>query len=1130
MTANLLYLKDVAVNGFGSLSETAPSSTTTGTGWVVAKNSSANFSKLLYGTERSGAFSTTDGLTTAAVPASGDSWRSENVINGIFANANWVMTFAIRAVTAASSQAGRVKVRLWRGTNAAGTGATQITASALTGTTSAALSTSADATSVVTFTPGATITLTNEYLFVQCEWEITTASGSNSGDVDFRAGTASNMALPAFTAASVGSSSGAGAASGNGTGQVESNFSSAGTSTASGKGIGINAATATAACTSTAAAVGTGIVIATALASSTSAAAAVGIDANAFLVQTPLGNPFGGLRSGNLSKSATAITNPLVLTGTVNVSYADLILVIIAEQNDLTSTSVTDNLGNTYFPCDTGGLDVGIVTGRAFYSRVQNKGALTSINVATTASANQASAMAVVFVGPVGVLDAYSTPLSDNTTPIDAPATGTLATADELVITWFAQGDNKNFAPVSGASQGFGWTGTSLTGPGSAGIGIGWLKVSSTASLTPSWQQTTGDPAAMVVGTASFTRDLGVAVGRATGNSGDSATVYSKTLSSFTSGYGGSTTVSLIPGGNLDPFGGSEVRLSLSFIFTNSGLVSQVYIGQQAPVGFDPYDFNNTPTHVTFGGGDLTFDGTTTTWVSDWVTLPEAWNTARNYLVAVNWSASGAVYLSVGLDSTSSLGSEFYQLTSSADAATVDKTGYAATSFHNVGSVVSKIEVRGPAKTRGVGSIVTTSTVTGDGAASGNGASNVVGQAVSAGVRAAISWLELEAVQGVVNIVSGVGTASGVGASSVVGTSPIVIGVGSASGTSTANGVGAIVLWGVGFAYGISGRDGTVFNRATINTSAAVDAWTTVSVIDNRYLVGLAGTEARITVGIRDLGGGGGTGSAFYFGQQSATGDPYDFKSTPVHVLFGGTDPIAVGSLTNIFVSDWFTLPEPFDNTKNYICAVNWGTPGSIFLISVRDSPGSSPGNSYYLKSGSGDAATIDKSGYGLSLSNTTVVLSTIEVRGAPAGTQALSFYFSGSAFPLVPDADNTDGGWTNETGGTVLYSSVDEAAPNDSDYIISSDRPVSDICKISVSNPGGGIQAPLAVFYRYKKSGSNAIDLRVRLLEGGTQIASWTHTNIDANFISVEQVLSSGELASISDPTNLFLEFKASV
>ena len=259
MPDNSYFLRDVAVNGFGSLAETDPGASTMGTGWVVAKLAAGNFSKLLYGTERaSGTFSTTDALTTPAAPASGDSWRTENTISGIYANANWTLTFRVRAVTAASSQTGRVKCRIWRSVNADGTSATQITSSILTGSTTAALSTSADATSTVTFTPGGTVTLNNEYLFIQCEWEIVGVSGNNSGDVDFRA-SASTVATANITNTSVASASGAGAATAIGVGLGIGVGSAAGAGATSAIGSAVNPAPGSAAGAGAAAAVGSAI-------------------------------------------------------------------------------------------------------------------------------------------------------------------------------------------------------------------------------------------------------------------------------------------------------------------------------------------------------------------------------------------------------------------------------------------------------------------------------------------------------------------------------------------------------------------------------------------------------------------------------------------------------------------------------------------------------------------------------------------------------------------------------------------------------------------------------------------------------------------------------------------------------
>ena len=83
---------------------------------------------------------------------------------------------------------GHVNMRMWRGTNAAGTGATQVLANTAGATVT--LSTTADTNSSITASPGQLV-LNNEYLFFQVEWQETTAGSSNSDDVRFRIGTAS---------------------------------------------------------------------------------------------------------------------------------------------------------------------------------------------------------------------------------------------------------------------------------------------------------------------------------------------------------------------------------------------------------------------------------------------------------------------------------------------------------------------------------------------------------------------------------------------------------------------------------------------------------------------------------------------------------------------------------------------------------------------------------------------------------------------------------------------------------------------------------------------------------------------------------------------------------------------------
>ena len=129
----------------------------------------------------------------------------------------------------------------------------------------------------------------------------------------------------------------------------------------------------------------------------------------------------------------------------------------------------------------------------------------------------------------------------------------------------------------------------------------------------------------------------------------------------------------------------------------------------------------------------------------------------------------------------------------------------------------------------------------------------------------------------------------------------------------------------------------------------------------------------------------------------------------------------------------------------------------------------------------------------------------------------------------LIPDADVSDGGWTNEAGGSVLFSSIDEAVVDDADYIISSVNPVNDIARISISDPSSGVGEPVIVRYRYKKIGDTTpTDLIVRLFQGASEVVEWTHSGISTSFVTAEQTLTTPEFEAITDFDDLFLEFEA--
>lgn len=131
------------------------------------------------------------------------------------------------------------------------------------------------------------------------------------------------------------------------------------------------------------------------------------------------------------------------------------------------------------------------------------------------------------------------------------------------------------------------------------------------------------------------------------------------------------------------------------------------------------------------------------------------------------------------------------------------------------------------------------------------------------------------------------------------------------------------------------------------------------------------------------------------------------------------------------------------------------------------------------------------------------------------------------------PDSDVSRGSWTTDSGATAnLWDSINETPANDSDYVRSSQSPGSaDILTLTLTDVGDPASSTgHKVRYRYGKdlSSGDRIDLTVRLMQGTTQIAAWTHTNIGTTLTDAEQTLSSGEADAITDYNDLRLKFEA--
>lgn len=204
---------------------------------------------------------------------------------------------------------------------------------------------------------------------------------------------------------------------------------------------------------------------------------------------------------GSLVGGATSVTNPMVASGSVAVALNDLVVCVFCEQSSsILATGCTDNLGNTYTAFNAGGTN-STTSARMFYTIVTAAGTLTAVNVACTASTNDASVQAVAFQGPFSAIDANPAIRTDGNSPMTGTATGTLNQAFSIVIGMM--GSTSTGATITATT---GWTlagGTSTTGLRRASVC--YQNVSATTSVTPSFDVSNGTDTT-VVQTASFKR------------------------------------------------------------------------------------------------------------------------------------------------------------------------------------------------------------------------------------------------------------------------------------------------------------------------------------------------------------------------------------------------------------------------------------------------------------------------------------------------------------------------------------------------------------------------------------------------------------------------------------------------
>ena len=126
------------------------------------------------------------------------------------------------------------------------------------------------------------------------------------------------------------------------------------------------------------------------------------------------------------------------------------------------------------------------------------------------------------------------------------------------------------------------------------------------------------------------------------------------------------------------------------------------------------------------------------------------------------------------------------------------------------------------------------------------------------------------------------------------------------------------------------------------------------------------------------------------------------------------------------------------------------------------------------------------------------------------------------------PDADDTDGSWTDKSGGTTLYTSIDEASADDATTFIKStdDTGSSDECIVRLSD----VSAPATsgTYIKYKAltedaTGSGPPGLKLELLQGSTVKATTTNYSVDTSSWTAYSYTIS-DVSGISDWTDLYM------
>lgn len=131
------------------------------------------------------------------------------------------------------------------------------------------------------------------------------------------------------------------------------------------------------------------------------------------------------------------------------------------------------------------------------------------------------------------------------------------------------------------------------------------------------------------------------------------------------------------------------------------------------------------------------------------------------------------------------------------------------------------------------------------------------------------------------------------------------------------------------------------------------------------------------------------------------------------------------------------------------------------------------------------------------------------------------------------PSADTVRTAWTDQAGGTTtIYTTIDETAASDADYIKTATPPGANEFETLLTSVTDPVSSTGHIMrWRRRKqpaSGSATINLTVRLLQASTQITSQADNGLPGAFTDTSYTLSGAEADAITNYADLRLEFVA--